>query len=186
MKGRARVMAAAGLVAGVLVLGAAPAHAELEEPCQATGSFREGTDAAGPFEVDAAAVGSRTVTVPRADSVEWSGSVTSPPGGYDGNIAVDLPAPFGSVAIDSWEGTTDQTSNTGVEDYDLPALVPSGVKLRVVGHHADSAQSCSGFVNVVIEGGPFKSPAAPAVALMLTLLAAGGFAAAVWPVFRRA
>ena len=174
------------LGAACWVMVAPPAQAELNGPCQATGAFAQGTDGAGPFTVDVAAVGTQTVTVPRQDSVSWTGSVPAAPGAYSGQVAVELPPPFGDVTIDSWEGTTDATSNQGVEDYDLPALVPSGVEFRVVGEHTDAAQSCDGFVNVVIDGGPFTKPVLPAVSLVLTLLAAAGFAAAIWPIFRRA
>ncbi len=174
------------LVTTVSIVVALPAGAEVDGPCQATGAFAQGTDAGGPFTVDAAAIGSQTVTVPRQDSVSWTGSVPAPPGAYAGQVAVELPPPFGDVTIDSWEGTTEATSNQGVEDYDLPALVPSGVKFRVVGQHRDAAQSCDGFVNAVIEGGPLKSPALPAASLVFTLLAGAGFAAVIWPMFRRA
>lgn len=174
------------LAAVASLVVAAPAGAEMDGPCQATGAFAQGTDGVGPFSVDVAAVGTQTVTVPRQDSVSWTGSVPAAPGAYSGHVAVELPPPFGDVTIDSWEGTTEATSNQGVEDYDLPALAPSGVKFRVVGEHTDAAQSCNGFVNVVIEGGPLKSPALPAAALVLTLLAGVGFAAAIWPIFRRA
>ena len=99
--------------------------------------------------------------VQRSDTVDWQGSVAAPPGVYSGTIAVDLPPPFGEVEIDSWEGDSDSTANAGAKDYDLPSLVPAGVEFRVVGSHTDENGSCSGYVNLEIDGGPFDSALDP-------------------------
>lgn len=174
------------LVIASVVLVATPgtAGAELTGGCEARGDFAQGTGADGPFTVDARAVGSATVVVPRDDSVAWSGSVSSPPGAYSGSIAVDLPPPFGQVTIDSWEGSSEATENSGVEEYELPKLVPSGVSFRVSGEHVDQATECQGFVNVQIEGGPFDSPVTP-VALLATMGAGYAFYVAIRPLFQR-
>ena len=111
--------------------------------------------------VDAEAIGDEVVEVERSDTVDWQGSVTAPPGVYSGTIAVDLPPPFGEAEIDSWDGESDSTANAGVKDYDLTSLVPAGVEFRVVGSHTDENGSCTGYVNLEIEGGPFDSPLAP-------------------------
>lgn len=180
---RIRRLAVFAWVTGVVLLSASStAQAELNGPCEATGAFTEGTDD-GPFTVDAKAVGGDTVTVPRSDSVQWTGSVPGPPGDHSGSVVVDLPAPFGGFTVDSWAGSSQQTSNNGVEEYDLPVVVPSGVEFRVSGDHVDEASQCDGYVNVVIEGGPFTAPAVPAAALALTAIAAGGFFAAIKPIF---
>ena len=74
------------LGAACWVMVAPPAQAELNGPCQATGAFAQGTDGAGPFTVDVAAVGTQTVTVPRQDSVSWTGSVPAAPGALGVNV----------------------------------------------------------------------------------------------------
>lgn len=181
---RFRLAAALLLAAIGLVATAAPTGADLEGDCEASGAFAAGTKSGGPFTVDARSVGTETVVVPRSDSVSWTGSVPSSPGAYSGSIGVDLPPPFGQVTIDSWEGTTDATENSGVEEYDLPDLVPAGVTFRVSGEHVDQARECSGFVNVEVEGGAFDSPVGPIV-LLLTVGAGAGFFLAIRPLFQR-
>lgn len=178
-----RVVAGAlvGLVA--LVGPSGDATAEVRGSCEGTAAFATGTDANGPFTVDARAVGAETVIVPRQDTVEWTGSVVASPGDYSGSIGVDLPWPLGAIDLASWEGTTERTGTSGFKDYDLPAVVPSGVDLRVVATHTDQVTECSGFVNARIEGSPFDSPVAP-LALVLTGVVGLGFVAVVLPLFR--
>jgi hypothetical protein len=182
---KARLAVIATLVLVGLGSATGVAGAELEGGCEGSGEFRRGTEANGPFTVDVRSVGDATVVVPRSDSVSWAGSVEEPPGDYAGAIAVDLPPPFGQVTIDSWEGSTQETANQGVEEYDLPDLVPSGISFQVVGEHLDDATTCSGYVNVQIEGGPLDSPLLLVVLVVLTAGTGVGLWMALRPLFRR-
>lgn len=170
-----------GACFGLLVAGGAPtASAQLDgtNGCQASGSFLD-----GGFTVDAAAIGDELVTVPRSDTVSWQGSVAAPPGEYSGSISVELPPPFGSIEIDSWRGNSATTSNSGVDEYDLPSLVPAGVEFKVVGTHADANGTCSGYVRLQVEGGAFDSPLT-AISLVGTAASGAGLAALVRPLLR--
>jgi hypothetical protein len=159
--------------------GRSAAQLDSDNGCQGSGSFRE-----GGFSVDAATIGDSVVKVPRSDTVDWQGSVTAAPGEYSGSIAVDLPPPFGTVEIESWKGDSQTTSNSGAEEYDLPSLAPSGVTFKVVGSHSDENGSCSGYVNVEIDGGPFDSPLAP-VSLVGTAASGAGLLAMLRPLFKK-
>jgi hypothetical protein len=176
-----RWIGAGVLLGAVCVIGSARlASAGIEKgTCTGSGSFQQ-----GGLTIDATTAGDQLFTVPRSDSVAWTGSVAGPPGTYSGSISVDLPPPFGTVTIDSWKGDSQTTSNSGIEKYDLPKLVPAGVEFRVVGNHTDANGVCSGYVRLQIDGGPFDSPITP-ISLAMTAITGGGFAAALWPLFRR-
>lgn len=184
----ARVLAR-GLLAGAalaVVMGGSTV-ADLDDDgtgCEGTASFETGTEADGPFTIVASDVGDETIVVPRSDTVTWTGSVDRAPGDYDGWIAIDLPAPLGTVTIDTWSGDSEQTSNSGVEEYDLPWLVPSGVEVTVRGEHADDNGTCAATVTVEIEGGPFDTPIAP-ISIGGTVVTGAGFLALLRPLFRR-
>ena len=172
------VMGAGG---ALLVLGSASlAGAEITgtNGCQATGTWRE-----EGITVDAATA-EGVVTIPRSDTVDWQGSVAAAPGAYRGSVWVELPPPFGRFEIDTWSGNSETTSNSGSEEYDLPALVPSGVEFVVAGEHTDQNGSCSGSVTVQIDGGPFSSPLT-AVSLAGTAITGAGMAAMLRPMFRK-
>lgn len=176
----------AGVLVGAVALMTSTdvASADVTGPCDGSGNFTEGTDADGPFRVDARSIGGDLVVIPRSDTVEWQGSVAGPPGEYRGSISLDLPAPFGDITIDDWSGDSETTSNSGVKDYDLPSFVPAGVEFKVVGQHRDDNGTCSGSVRLEIEGGPFDSPAAP-IGLGLTAITGVGFAFGIKPLFGR-
>ena len=177
-----------GVMLGAVILLAPPrsAGAGLDGQCDASGTFVTGTKAAGSFTVNAKDVGSTTVTIPRKDTVNWTGSVNVPPTtrSYEGFVAVKLPPPFGDVTIDSWKGASNSVSNSGAHEYSLPKMVPAGVVFTVHGQHVEAAATCVGSVAVQIEGGLFDSPIAP-ISFALTAVAGAGFAAAIWPLFRR-
>lgn len=143
----------AGVLFGsVLLVGSAPrASADLSGECQASGVWTLSGQT-----VDAADTG--VVTLPRKDTVDWQGSVSGAPGAYSGSIWLELPPPFGKVEIDSWNGTSTNTANSGSKDYDLPTLLPAGVEFKVAGEHKDANGICSGSVRLEIEGGAFDSP----------------------------
>ena len=171
----------AGLFFGLLVAGGAPrAAAELESTngCQGSGSFRD-----GGFVVDAATVGGDLVTVPRSDTVDWQGSVAAPPGEYSGSISVELPKPFGTLEIDSWSGNSQTMANAGAHEYDLPSIVPAGVEFTLVGEHVDQNGTCSGWVRMEVDGGPFDSPLT-AVSLVGTAATGAGLLAMARPLLR--
>ena len=88
--------------------------------------------------VDAEEIGDKVVTIPRSDTVDWNGSVDAPPGAYSGSISVDLPPPFSEWKIDSWNGNSQTTANSGAKHYNLPSAVPAGVEFRVIGAHVES------------------------------------------------
>jgi hypothetical protein len=170
-------VAAMGLVL-VASGGKAAAHLESTNGCQGSGVFRE-----NGLSVDAEAIGDEVVVVPRSDTVDWQGSVTAPPGVYSGEIGVDLPPPFGEVQVDTWDGESDSTANAGAKDYDFPSLVPAGVEFRVVGSHTDENGSCSGYVNLEIDGGPFDSALTP-ISLAGTVVVGAGLVFTVLPLFK--
>ncbi|HEX2782811.1 MAG TPA: hypothetical protein VHN36_04445 [Ilumatobacteraceae bacterium] len=179
--GRALWLAPA-VVAGVVLVasaGKAAAHVETDNGCKGSGTFRE----KGLF-VDAEQIGDQVVTIPRSDTVDWDGSVTAPPGGYSGNIAVDLPPPFSEWVVDTWSGTSQKTSNSGARKYDLPSLVPAGVEFQLRGYHNDDNGFCNGYVNLQLDGGPFDSPATP-VSLVATVATGAGLFGTIRPLFRR-
>jgi hypothetical protein len=159
--------------------GRASAHLDSTNGCQASGTFRETGQT-----VDAEAIGDEVVTIHRSDSVDWQGSVAAPPGAYSGTISIDMPPPFGDAEIDSWDGESDNASNAGVKDYDLTSWVPADVEFKVVGSHSDENGSCTGYVNLKVDGGPFDSPVAP-ISLAGTVLTGAGLAATLRPLFRR-
>lgn len=171
--------AVAGLVL-VASAGKASAHLESDNGCQASGIFR-----GDGLTVDAESIGDEVVKIPRVDTVDWQGSVAAPPGVYSGTIAVDLPPPFGEVQVDSWDGESDNTENAGAKDYELSSsFVPAGVEFKVVGSHVDENGSCSGYVNLEIDGGPFDSALAP-ISLVATVATGAGLVATLRPLFRR-
>lgn len=170
-------VAAVGIVL-VASGGKAAAHLESTNGCQGAGVFRE-----TGLSVDAEAIGDEVVVVPRSDTVDWQGSVAAPPGVYSGTIAVDLPPPFGEVQVDTWDGESDSTANAGAKDYDFPSLVPAGVEFRVVGSHTDENGSCSGYVNVEIDGGAFDSALTP-ISLAGTVVVGAGLVFTVRPLFK--
>ncbi len=150
-----RLFFVVGLVGAIaLVSDAAPASAQLEGPCTATGQW-EKTD----LFVDAEAVGNEVVEIPRKDKVDWTGSIAAAPGDGGGSIWLELPPPFGTLEIDSWTTTGTNNSNFGTNDYDLPKFVPANVEFTVAGEHTDTVNgTCSGSVTIKIKGGITDSP----------------------------
>ena len=143
---------------GIVLIGSASAaHADIPgtDGCQASGTWLDGG------LVVIAETDGGVYTIPISDAVAWEGSVTSPPGSYSGAVSIDLPPPFGDMTVDTWNGHSQSTSNSGVHEYDLPSLTPRGVEFQAVGVHNDSNGSCYGTITFEIDGGPFDSPIAP-------------------------
>lgn len=171
---------AAGAVVGcLLVVPSRPVSAELtnDDGCTASATW-----ASTGMVVDAGQTG--TVTIPRADTVQWTGSVPAAPGDYEGSVTIQLPKPFGELVIDEWSGTSATTSNQGVEEYELPAIVPAGVPITLHGRHVDANGVCAGRVTLQIEGSPMSSPITW-VALGGTAVTGAAMLALVRPLFRR-
>lgn len=171
-----------GVVALGFVIGGSAAQASADIPggpgCQGSGRWLED----GLLVVAETEGG--VYTIPRSDSVAWEGSVAGPPGVYSGSVSVDLPPPFGEVVIDDWSGDSETTSNSGVEEYDLPSLVPAGVEFEVFGEHSDENGACSGTITFEIDGGPFDSPVTP-ISLGGTAIFAVGTVMALKPLFKK-
>lgn len=164
----------------VVASGRAAANIETTNGCNGSGVWED-----DGLQVDAAGIGDQVVEIPRSDTVDWQGSVSGPPGEYEGAIGLDLPPPFGEVGIDDWSGDSDSTSNAGVRDYDIPSFVPAGAEFKVLGHHNDENGTCSGYVRLEIKGGPFDSPAAP-ISLVATAATGAGLLGTLRPLFRKA
>jgi hypothetical protein len=135
--------------AGLFVfVDAVPAAAHVDGGCTGEGVFDKG------LRVSASEEG--VVNVPLKDTVHWQGALPGPlpaETAYSGKIEVELPPPFPALKIDSWSGTSDSVSNSGVKKYDLPSAIPRGVEFQVTGSHRQGAYNCSGFVKVVVQGG---------------------------------
>ncbi len=169
-----------GMLLGAFTVGSTgPAAAHLDGACQASGTWRN----AG-ISVDATAIGDEVVTIPRSDTVDWQGSVSGPPGDHSGSVWLELPPPFGTVEIDSWGGSGVTTSNSGSEEYKLPKLVPAGVTFTVAGEHVDANGTCTGYVNLQVEGSALSSPITW-VSLAGTVGTGAGMAMLLKPLFRR-
>lgn len=151
----------AAVSVGVLVLGGRPAGAVVTGPCQGQARFETGTKAGGPFT--ATADSTKTIVIPVRDRVDWQGSVSGVSGqrAINGFVEVALPWPWGSVTVEKWGNDgrlASAVENRGIENYELPNLVPRGVELLVKGEHHDQGVSCSGSVTVMVEGSRFASP----------------------------
>lgn len=123
------------------------APATVNGPCDGSGKLEK-------LGKTVEAAESGVVEVEYKDTVDWEGSITGTSGEqpYSGNIEVELPAPFGSLSIDSWKGKTDSTSNSGTKDYDIPSWVPANVEFRVKGIHTQGSATCAGAVKLKLKG----------------------------------
>jgi hypothetical protein len=157
-----RALAAGAVgVAGALAFST-PAAADMVNPagaCVGTAAWKT----AAFDEVSTDLVPDDVIEVPRADSVSWTGKVVGPAAATErqvsGRIAIALPFPFGSFAIDDWSGPSTDLERAGTYDYDLPSLVPAGVELDLLAHHDEGgSRHCNAAVGLMIEGGPFDSP----------------------------
>ena len=182
---RARLLALGAVMGVVLVAsaGKAAAHIDPINPngCNGSGTWRSGTVP----PVDAQQIGDQLVKIPRSDTVDWKGSVKKPPGGYSGEVSIDLPWPFRGWQIDSWKGNSKNPGTSGAKKYNLPSWVPAGAEFKVTGSHTDENGTCSGYVKLEIDGGPFDSPAAP-ISLVATVATGAGLFGTIRPLFRRA
>ena len=177
-----RALARAGLLAlgcaGILVLFAAPAAADLEGPCTAVGEFAESN-----VTVDAKTA-KGTIEVEHKDEISYVGTVegATPPREASGEIKVDMPFPLPDFKPGEWsDEDAAETEKTDTYSYDLPAIAPRGFDVEVSGFHKDGdLPKCSGSVTLRVKGGFFNSPAGP-VAAVITAIAASGVVMAARP-----
>jgi hypothetical protein len=176
-----RVAAAAGGLLVVGVVTAPSASAELNGPCEATGTIEETgltidpSTSDGPFEV------------PLSGTVVWSGSIgdgtETEERATGGAIAVVGPPLFDAVLGSVLEfrewGDPDavSTAESDTDGYDLPDYTPRDTELVVTGFHDDELGNCDGEITVIVEGDPLDSPIAVA-SLAGTVITGAGVALA--------
>jgi hypothetical protein len=172
------LLALPAAIAAAALLGAAagPAGADVVSPpgaCVGTGTWQD----AGFTETSTDHVPSDVITIPRADTVAWAGGVgaADAPAGEERAISgeIRLELPVGSVVIDDWDGDSENYSNSGDYEYDLPtALV--GIEMRLSGvHREEGAEVCTGSVGLVVDGSVTSNPVAIGAAVLLVLSGAG-------------
>jgi hypothetical protein len=173
-----RILITAGLGVGSLLLLASPASAKVNGPCTGSGTFESQGKTYDAATTD-------DLTLPAKDTVSYKGAIETTSTGarsHHGKIELKLPSPLPSLTITSWKSaSTTKTTAEGVHDYDLPSIVPRGVKLDLTGEHIDTAGTCTGTVRITIDGGPFDAPAPTSVALAGTVVTAAGLAFAARP-----
>lgn len=166
-----RAIGAAGIVTGLSLLGAAPAGASLEGPCKASARFTDGGFTVDPKTTD-------EVTIPRADDVEWTGSVAVTEKRHvDGSVTVKFPPPIGDVTVGDWESEGEKAASSGTYHYDLPEVL-AGFDIPVSGVHHDKGFTCTGSLVVRIDGGGISNPATLA-SLGFTVVSALGVLLAI-------
>jgi hypothetical protein len=161
-----RIMQAAAASAVGLIVAlsapASPATADVVDPagaCIGTAVWKS-----NGLTVNSAALKPGSVTtIPRADDVNWTGTVVGVPAGTTrpiaGSVGLELPWPLGPVTIGSWDTKTGTVLKAGTKSYSIPSLVPAGVEFDFVGHHDESGKRhCSGTAALKIAGGAFDSP----------------------------
>ena len=152
---------------------AAPAGAEVSGPCTGSATFQKGLEEGGPLTVTSDSVTDDVITVPRADTVAWTGSVTPTQEGereISGYVALALPWPLGTVNLGEWDGPSSTTTSSGTETYDIPSLVPAGMVFHVTGEHSEPGVTCTGDVQLKIEGSPFDTIVTPVLIGITALL----------------
>ena len=166
-----------GAVAAVLLVVPGPVPSDVVMPagaCVASATWAS----SGVPRSSAALSSDDVIEIPRADTVAWTGTVVGPTPGASrdvaGLVALGLPPPLGSIGIASWAGPATSVEKSGSYRYDLPSLVPSGVRLDLRVTHDEAGQRhCTAAVGLIIPGGPFDSPLIWA-ALVLLLVSLGG------------
>lgn len=174
-------VSAGALALGLVLVAAGPAGADVIVPaagCYVSGQWQtEGTPRTSPeFLPD------DEITIPRADTVKWSGnekgfriSDTGPRRVISGEVVVDLP--IGAITVDSWGGESVKYANEGLRPYDLPGIL-GGVRMRLHGEHRDDGLvACAGSINVRVAGSPLANPMTY-VALGLLLMSGAGLVGA--------
>ena len=185
MRTRYFVMVAAGLLAlgAGTVAYAAPSgpgphgssgSMELSGPCTATATI----DQTGTV-IDPKA--SNDLKAPIKGSASYSASISgvTAPRAEGGEVHVALPPGLPSVTIKSWaDDKAKATSDSGDVSWDLPSALPRGITVKASGVQNDQGASCSGWMNVKLDGSITDSPAGPAsLALTVVFLVGAAWAA---------
>ena len=170
-KTRGRWPAAGVLAAGMTLLVAGPAAAEVSGPCDGEVTIDGVTY--GPANDSA----SNPIVVPAdAETAAWQGTTGVPITDHAGRLSVVIGP--GSVEIASWggENADRETSAEGVyEIADARAELPVDLVglYELTGAHEGSGGSCTGSVMVRIEGTPLTTPVGAGAAVATVLGLAG-------------
>ena len=167
---------AGGFSLSFAVLGAGPAGASLSPECDASAVLTgdDSTVNVDPKTTD-------RVKIPRKADVNYQGSIALPAGSqYTHSGEVVLEVAFMEIGLESWEwsGDTDKVSSVGTTDYDLdlPAGLLGGIKAKATGSHTQGGITCTGSLQIVIEGNALN--AASGASAAITAAGAGGLALA--------
>ncbi|MFK7917499.1 MAG: hypothetical protein AB8G14_05445 [Ilumatobacter sp.] len=172
-----------GLLAsgGFLLLGAGAADAAATDPPNATGECSAEAVIDGGERIDPYA-SSGVYEIPLSGSAEYSGTVGTgeerDERSFNGSVVIETPPGLPDIELTdqwAWSGPGTGATETGNVNWDLPAALPRGIPLKVVGFHQDAPERCEGHVFVKVEGGLFDSIIGPA-AIGGTLLAGVGVA----------
>jgi len=177
-----RLLLGGALTFGALGAVALPASAAVSGPCTGSATFTPGPDGTASVAITHRNAGDRTFVIARRSSVAWQAAVPGPPGTYAGSVAVDLPAPFGSLAVKEWSGTSSDPEDEGTQRFDVPGIVPGGTTLTLDVAHRDANGTCAGSATLQIEGNALGSPATW-VSLVITVVTGAGLVALAWPLF---
>ncbi len=172
------------VLTGVLVIATvSPSSASVAGPCSGSATIQ------GITYTPANDTPSNPIVLPNRNGVTipYQGSVGFPNKNFNGEIGVTIAGV--NVKIDDWKGVNDDDIREKIGKYELDdfysrvdSMVPGG---RVPGlwrlwvEHSADGGSCSAFALVKIEGNPLSTPAG-ALALILTLIAAGLLARSLW------
>lgn len=147
---------------------AGPAFATIDGPCTASATL-EGDDFTTTVDADTTG----RVKIPRAAEVSYEGTIDLPEGEeytHSGQAVLDVPL----ADVEFW-GWSDETTNVGTDgnesyDLDLPAGLLGGVKGKASGFHTQGGITCTGSLDVEIDGSPVN---AGSIASAVGTLAAG-------------
>lgn len=163
---RATARAVTGLLiaGGALLIGSAPAHAQLSGPCSGTGTDTKTGAVYNPSK-------QTNITIPRQATIKYVGKTqASGQRVAVGEVQVVFPPPIGAQEIGSWGKNGKKTGSSGKSGsytYDFSDLL-AGIKVKVQGQDKEPGlPTCSGYVIVSIAG---KSPARWATLAVTVLL----------------
>ncbi|MGH9190387.1 MAG: hypothetical protein ACRD0Q_10210 [Acidimicrobiales bacterium] len=168
---------------GVVVLSAAPAHAEIATNtlgCEGSAEITGGDGAI--YRIDA---NDESAVVPRQGTASYSGRVATTTHDHRGEVRLAL----GSfdVVVGSWGPTANASgANSAQGVVDLPSFleqVPAG-QYRLSGFHQGAEGRCDGEVTVEVQGGAFANAAGMA-GIAGTVIAAAFLAYAARPRLRQ-
>jgi len=172
----ATLLATCFVVFGTAVAQAQPTGSDgtvapnLDGPCTVSATINEtGTT------IDPAASGG-VYSAPLSGSASYNGAIDVDPGegrAVSGRVWVVTPPGIPSFTLKSWEDDdAENVGDAGTVSWDLPDVLPRGIKVTVEGVHNDQ-QNCTGSITVKIDGGLLDS-ATGIGSLIRTVVAGGG------------